>query len=329
MILGLLAGGCERQVTPLALKLAIAGQPDNALNFIAIEKGFFAANGLNTDFTLFPSGKRALDEGFLQGGFDVVTLTEVPFVFALENHPNLRIFGHIYGADNLNRLVTRQGIGFSSIEKLEGRVIGTQKFSAVHYFFHRIYNAFEIPRDAFTLKFYSAEALPKALATGEIDAFSMREPYVSQAERLMDGKVNIFSMPGIYHQYGVLVANHDTIKEKSEALKRYLKALMQAREYAISHSEEAIQILAKYLNIEMSQARVLWRPSNLQLGLSQGLVNTIEGELQWRNSLNRLGIDESPIDINKFKVKDYIDIDLMSEVNPYSVMIVYDRSQSK
>lgn len=318
---------CEKAPKPLAFSIALAEQPDNALNFIALEKGFFKEQGLDVSSQKFPSGKRALEEGFLKGGFDMVTMTEVPFVFAVENHPDLRIFGHTYGADNVNRIVTRQDVGFNSIEQIRGKVIGTQKGSAVHYFFHRVYNSFDIPRSSFTLKFYKAEDLPKALAKGEIDAFSMREPYVSQAEKLMNGQVNIFSMPGVYHQYGVLVASEKVLAEREEAFRRYLKALQQARNFAIHNSQETIEIVGRHLQTSIQEMRSLWRTSNLQLGLHQGLINTIENEIIWRNFLTGLGLDNFYVDLNEFDMSDYIYINVMEDVNPHAVMVVYERNK--
>lgn len=321
--------GCTKSSAPLPLSLALAQQPDNALNFIAIDQDYFSDQGINLSYDFFASGKKAFEEGYQKGGYDVVTMAEVPFVFAVDQMPELRIFGHIYGADNVNRLVTRRDVGFDSMDQIAGKVIGTQKSSAVHYFFHRIYNAFEIPRDQFELKFYEAKALPKALLEKQIDGFSMREPYVSEAEKLLKGRVNVFSMPGIYHQYGVLVASEQSIETNRQVLKRYIRALMQAREFAIQHPQAAIKIVAQYLQIEPSDARVLWRSSNLQLGLHQGLVNTLEGQLSWRNQLVKFGVDSKGVDLQQINVSDYVEVSVMQAVNPDAVLMVhaYDQSQ--
>ncbi len=324
-----LMSGCSQSDKPLPLKAAFANQPDNALNFIALEKGYFAKHGLDVQADFYPSGKRAIHDGFLKQDYDLATTAEVPFVFALDDDPDLRIFASIYGADNVNRIVTRWGVDFNSIDQISGKVIGTQKNSAVHYFFHKVYNAFNIPRSDFTLKFYPAEELPHALAKGEIDAFSMREPFVTQAAELLKGEVNVFSMPGIYHQFGVAVTREKTLQEKSVELELYLQALFEARSFAMSNPQASIEILAKYLSISIPEARELWRPSNLQLGLHQGLINTIESEILWRNFLTDLGLDDKKLDLEKFDLSDFIDVGVMEAVNPYAVMVVYDRQKSE
>lgn len=328
MIVSAILASCSKP-QPLNLTAAIANQPDNVLNYIAIEKGFFEAQGLNFNYDFYPSGKRAFTDGFALKDYDLVTMTAVPFVFALSEHPDLKLFGHIYSANNVNRLVARQDVGFDSIDQIQDKVIGTQQNSAVHYFFHRVYNTLDIPRTAFTLKFYSAEQLPQALASGEIDAFSMREPYVSQAKELLKGQVNIFSMPGVFNQFGILVSNQATIERKPEALKRYLKGLKQARAFALNSPEESIKILAKYLSISVAEARESWRISHLQLGLNQAVINTLEGEIYWRNYLTQLGLDNSKFDLKTFDISKYINIELMMSVNPESVMVIYEHQQSK
>lgn len=304
-------------------------QADSVLNFIAMEEGFFKKNGLNLEVSTFPSGKRAYQDGFAKGNFDLVVMLDSPFVFAVDKNPDLRIIANIYGSDNGNRIVTRKDVNFDSLDQLPGHKIGTQKSSAVHYFFHRVYTSLGISRDEFSLAFYKAEELPQALASGEIDAFSMREPFVSQASQLLDGEVNIFSMPGIYHQYGVVVARESTIEHKSEALKRYLKSLMEARTFAISNNERGVEILAKYLQVSKSVARQVWRPSHMQFGLYQGLVNTIEEQILWRNHLTDLGLDNHKIDLSRFDVLDYLDVRLMEQVSPFTLSVVYERSESE
>lgn len=324
-----LISGCSQSDKPLPFKAAFANQTDNVLNFIALEKGYFEKHGLDVQADFYPSGKRAIHDGFLKQDYDIATTAEVPFVFALDDNPDLRIFASIHGADNMNRIVTRWGIDFNSIDQISGKVIGTQQNSAVHYFFHRVYNAFDIPPSDFTLKFYPAEELPQALAKGEIDAFSMREPIVSQAEELLKGEVNIFSMPGIYHQFGVVVTREKTLQEKSLELERYLQALFEARSFAIANPQASIEILAKYLSISIPEAREHWRPSNLQLGLHQGLINTIESEILWRKSLTDVSLGDNVAGLEEFEISDYIYVDVMSKVNPYAVMVVYERQKSE
>ena len=74
--------------------------------------------------------------------------------------------------------------------------IATQRLSAVHYFLHLFLLKHDI-EDA-ELEFLKAEELPQALADGKIDAFSMREPFISEAHGLVGNNGIVFRESGTY-----------------------------------------------------------------------------------------------------------------------------------
>lgn len=281
---------CSEPIERDTLTIANAKQPSNALTFIALEKGFFSAEGLDITFELFPSGKRALQDGFLnpEKDFDLVISTEMPFSAALFEGHSIVTFGHIFSADNVNRIVANKQKGIDQPADLKGHTIATQEESAVHYFLQQVLDVNRIQPEDVTLKFMKAEKLPNALANGDIDAFSMREPIVSQTIELMgEHNLTIMQAYGLYRQYELLISTPAKIEAKPQAFHKLLKALLKSQLFAIEHPQETIAIVARYLDMPVQELEKTWAPNALKLGLQQGLLITLEKQERWLTRIHQ------------------------------------------
>lgn len=94
--------------------------------------------------------------------------------------------------------MARRDRGIEEAADLRGKHIATQRGSAVHFFLHLCLVSHGLTEEDVTLSFMKGEELPAALAEGRIDAFSMREPYVSEASSLLGERVVIFGHKSIY-----------------------------------------------------------------------------------------------------------------------------------
>ena len=281
-LLALFTAACTQKPPPAEpLLLGLALQPASALAMIALERGFFAAEGLAVEVESYPSGKRALREGLLSGRVEVAAAADIPFVVAtLERHP-IRAVGTLFAADNVNRIVARRDLGVNEPADLAGRRVATQRGSAVHFFLHRFLLNQGIDEASVEHRFMRAEELPPALASGEIHAFSMREPYVSTARDLLGNRAVVFDAPGLYHQREILVASDALVHERPQVVTQLLRALVRAERYAIQEPADAIAITAAYLGVDRRRIEALWPTVQLRVTLDQSLLTLLESEAQW------------------------------------------------
>ena len=315
--------GCSSEPVEIdSLKVANAKQPSNALTFIALDQGYFKAEGLELEFVTFPSGKRALQEGFLDDkqGFDLVIASDMPFSSALQNHPDLVTFAHVYSADNVNSIVAREDENIQDFKDLAGKVIGTQKNSAVHFFLHQVLTAYDLDNSGIQTLFMPAEVLPAALAEGKIDAFSMREPFVSQARQLLDGKIKVLKAYGLYHQYELLISTQSQLAKKHRAVEKFTRALLKAQNFNYQNPQKAIEIVAKYLEITPQSILKSWEPGALKVGLQQGLLVTLENQQRWLDPTNAVLLRQEESFLN------YFYLPILKTVAPEVIAIVYDDS---
>lgn len=252
----------------------------NSLIWIAHEKDYFKEQGLDIKFKIYPSGKRALD-GMLAGVAEISTTAEVPFIAQLFAYPDLRIIATLGSSDNELKIVARSDRGIEEASDLKGKIIATQHASSVHFFLHLFLLQHYISEQEVTIQFMKAEELPVALAEGRIDAFSMREPFIRQVNKLLSGDIKIFSEPALYRKTYNLLSTDSYIQKNPEVVKKLLKALLSAEKFIAAEPNEAKSIMARLLNAEKDAVNKLWDNFVLRVVLEQGLLLQLQQQKQW------------------------------------------------
>ncbi|WP_108650447.1 ABC transporter substrate-binding protein [Dongshaea marina] len=297
------------------IRLGLALQPASALVMIALERGFFEKRGLQPVVSSYPSGKRALREGLLTGQADVVTTADVPFVAAvLEQFPLVAV-GSIYYAYNMNRIVARRDLGVNQVADLRGKRVGTQKYSAVHYFWHLFQQQHQLQAEEQQTRFYRAEQLVNKLQAGDIDAFSMREPYVSEAIRRMPDRIRVFSSPGTYLQSELVVVKRSYSRDSPEIMQRLMEALMDAERYSKRHPEKASEIVARALGISGANPMFLNPEVRFEVEFSQRLLESLSAQALWMRGGDSKG--------NGVYLMDAIDVSHLSLLDSEKVSIIW------
>jgi ABC-type nitrate/sulfonate/bicarbonate transport system substrate-binding protein len=263
------------------MALGIGTQPSAALLQIAVAQGLLQAEGIEPTVTRYPSGKRALRDGLFAGRAEVVSATEAPVVASAFERTDFVVVAAIFQADDVNSIIARRDAGITQPADLRGKRVATQRASAVHYFLHLFMLKHRIPHDDVVLSFLQAEALPRALADGTIDAFSMREPFIRQARARLGDNVVVFNEPGLYPQYELLVVDRAYLERQPERVRALLRALGKAHELLLAEPARAEAAVARFLKVDpavMVGRAAGWRT---EVMLSQALLLVMEFEAQW------------------------------------------------
>lgn len=80
--------------------------------FVALEKGFFRAEGLNASLSILPTGQLALEE-MLAGRANFATVGDTPFVRAVVEGKSLRAIATISENNYANAIVARRDRGIA------------------------------------------------------------------------------------------------------------------------------------------------------------------------------------------------------------------------
>ena len=262
------------------VRFGLSAEIPNALPIIAIQQGFFAAEGLDLTVTEYVSGARALSELFT-GAVEVATVAEVPIVAASFQRQDFRLFASIAVAGDAHSIVARRDAGIRQPAELRGKRIATQRASSVHFFLHLFLVNHGLADKDVTLSFLNAEELVPALMAGRIDAFSMREPFVSAALAQLGTNAVVFQPPGLYVRTQHLVGSAAFLRDRPETARRLVRGLLVAERFARHHPLEARQMMARQLAIAPDHLVGQWAQLNLKVSLDQSLLSQLEDEAIW------------------------------------------------
>lgn len=264
-----------------ALRLGVPLQASSALVIIADDRGLFAKEGVTVTTREYVSGKQALAQGLFTGAEDAVTASDVPVMLGSFERSDFAVVASIYATNDVNRVVARRDAGIVAPTDLKGKRIATQRGSAVHFFldlFLLHHNMTEVDID---LSFRAAQDLPTALARSEIDAFSMRDPFVSEAQALLGEKAVIMAAPGIYDQSDLIVFTRNYLKRRPSAVTAFLRAVIRAQAFAENNARTAAEIVARRLGAPVTAiAKVLAR-ARMRVLLDQALLLRLEDQANW------------------------------------------------
>ncbi|HXU94632.1 MAG TPA: NrtA/SsuA/CpmA family ABC transporter substrate-binding protein [Gallionella sp.] len=300
-----------------SVRIALPMHPTSLIAHVALDRGFFAANGLDVSVKEYPSGKRALDDGLFGGQADITWSNETPVALAGFERSDFRIVSTTLSATNVNMIIARRDLGIERPEDLRGKRIATQKGSAVHFFLHLFLLDHGLTDRDVKLSFLKAEELPAALASGSIDAFSMRDPYIGQARTMMGkDKSIVFRAPGLYDQMDLMLIRRDVLEGRPGVARKALRAMLDAERYVAAHPDEAAAIMARTLKMNPDEAKAMLADLNPNVSLPQALLFLLESEARWAVKNGLTDRQELPDYLN------LVDVEDLRSLRPQVVTIV-------
>ncbi|MDB5534064.1 MAG: sulfonate/nitrate transporter [Hyphomicrobiales bacterium] len=234
MMAGLLFSGSSIAADRLTYQLGWLPGGDKAPAYLALQKGLFAAEGLEVTIA---SG-RGSEDVLSKVGTDVYEMGEVAFDALLSRHAN----GHTsvlavmpYYSKQPDALITTTSSGINTLKDVKGRTIGTSPFTSSNVAWPVVLAANDVSPDSFKLIKVDASALTAMLATGQIDAMINWTPAAAVAARMLktsgkEAKVIPWSDYGFEGYSQSIVVSSKFLKEKPDAVKRFVKVMQAAIE---------------------------------------------------------------------------------------------------
>ncbi len=267
-------------LSPLPILIARFNTPHSGLLQIAEAKGYFVEEGLHATIKTIPTGPEVIAQ-VLRGEVDVGTSAETPIALALANGKKFKIIATIFSSKSYIGVVARKDLGITSPAGLRGKRVGFVFGTASHYQLETFLALYNIPFDALTLVPLKPDVLVAALVAGEVDAISIWAPYITKAQQQLGGDAQTFLPKELYPQMTNLIVRADYVKNNREATDRLLRALLKAENFAQTHPEKAIAIIAAASGISTSELRSHSDPLAYELTLKQSLLLAMENEVRW------------------------------------------------
>jgi NitT/TauT family transport system substrate-binding protein len=225
--------------TPVAaqspLKMTLFGQPsvNNDSIWMAIEKGFYKAEGLDVTYRLFPSGTTAL-QTFQTGQGDIAMTGDLPGVqYFFRTKQNYR---HIAAIErDAKGYVVIAAKNITKPADLVGKTIATRVGSTGSWFISEYLAKNKVDPAKVTVKNLDTQVLPSALCGGEIAAFFIWQPIGSRTLEICPDKAHeLADATGYIQGYLVAGARPEWLasQEGKETATRWLRATMKGRDVA-------------------------------------------------------------------------------------------------
>jgi len=101
-----------------------------------------------------------------------------------------------------------------------------------------------------------------ALSNGTVDAIITFQPFLSQAENLLDDKAVMWPAQASQPDCNEVICTKEWAPAHSSLIERFLEALVQAETFIINNKDQAMSIIAKDLNYTNTYARAYVKTVN-------------------------------------------------------------------
>jgi NitT/TauT family transport system substrate-binding protein len=300
---------------PEKITIAYSTASNATLAHIALAKGYFKAEGLDVTPQPHAFGKLAL-KSVLGGNADMATVADTPFVFAVMNGKKMKVLATIQTANKNEGIVARQDRGIVKLSDFKGKKIGVTLGTTGDFFADSFLLAHGIQRNQVTIVDMKPDEMSAALETGRVDAVSTWNPMLTKMKKELGNKARIFHDETIYTETFNIVAGQDFVKQRPEAIKKVLRALIKAEVFAKQNPAEARRVAAKFIKADQAILDETWDCFNFQVTLDQALLVNFEDQSRWAVKNGWTTRKNIP------NYLDFIYIDGLAEVKPDAVRII-------
>lgn len=242
------------QTQQQTVTLFLGTTPDYANIYVARDKGFFAAEGIKLDVRLFPSGSAATD-GFRSGKVELVASGDIPALRLCEV-AGAKVIAPV-GYDGYTPVfMTKAAI--KTPEDLKGKTFATRLGATGELFAQRVREKYNLPPDAFKLVNLEPTDMVAVLDRGDIDGFLWYSPFEDRSLQISGSKVRLFMRGeevGFTNEV-TLAARGEWVAQNPEVVTRFVRALIKGSDYAASHRDETVDIVAAALKLDKKSAEV-------------------------------------------------------------------------
>jgi len=290
-----------------------------ALVWIAENKGYFAENGVEVTIKEYDSGRAAftsmLNPPAGGGGLDMVTVAQTPVMFNSFDRSDFAIVSAMVSSYNDVFVLARRDRDIAKPGDLRGKKVGLTRGSTGQYFLGLFLSKNNILPSEVEEVDIPAGQLVGSITAGSVDAISVWQPHIYNAQKALGDKSIIFPSRKIFREDFYFVPNKNFLQNHSEAITRFLQALTQAETFIKEDKDEAVSIVSKRLGLDSAFVVSVWDDYQFGLFLDSTIIQTLENEAAWaiQNKLT-----------DKTEVPDYhafISVDALTKVAPEKVQL--------
>ncbi len=284
--------------------------------FAAVEKGYFASEGILLTIQPHTSGKSTLD-ATLRGEANLATVGDVPVMFAAVSGLPVTVVATIFKAEKDYGIVGRKDSGIAALESLKGKRIGVTLRTGGHFVLATFLNRQKLSANEVTMLNLKPEELSAALLQGRIDAAATWEPFLGSLLAQLGDNGVLFSGEGLYDGVFNLAGAREYVSSHPETIKKILRAVVRGAKLCKDAPDDARAITARAMKTDATKLKAFWPSYRFDVTLDQSLLLALEDETRWaiKNKLT-----ERTESINYLN---HVYLDGLEAISPAAVTIIH------
>ncbi len=213
----------------------------------SLEKAF-ATSGAKVTWTEFPAGPPML-EALNAGSIDFGYTGESPPIIAQATGVPVRYVGYDPWGPKAEAIVVKQDSPIQAIADLKGKKVGVAKGSNTHYLLISALESVNLKLDDIQIVFLKPADARAAFEQGNIDAWSIWDPYLAVAEEKAGARI-LVDATGLAPNRGYYLAAQAFVDKSPDALKLLLDEVTKESDWAKNNPAEVAKFLAPSLGID-------------------------------------------------------------------------------
>lgn len=262
------------------LTLAITHSPSTLAVDVAVDQGYFAAEGVAVRVVECGGGPLCMQKLF-DHEVQMTAVSELPVVFNSFQRSDYAIVATLATSTGNIKLIGRKSTGITGPQQLVGKRIGVIVGSSSHYFLDAYLLFHGVDPKQVQIVGLQAEQMTPAFERRQIDALAGYGRHIAAAAKVLGGDAVPLDDPRIYTDSHNLIVDRRTLAEREDEIVRVLRALQRAQKFIAEQPQHAKDILCARAKLDPAFADKVFATFSYRLSLDQSLVSTMEGEARW------------------------------------------------
>jgi len=248
--------------------------------YVAEHEGFFKKHGVDVQLVKCVGGNRCM-RNMLNGETELSTATELPVMFNSFERNDFAILSSFVSTSTDVKILAKKSANVLRAADLQNKTVGYIEGTASQYVLDLVLVYSGIDPSTVSLKAVTPEKALSAIASNEIEALCIWEPFAARIQREFGAGVQLVPAPKLYTENFNLIALNSVIKARPEELLKVLHALKDSTDFIETHPDKAKSLLAKRFVLPRVIVDNIFGDYRYRLGLNRSLSRTMEGQARW------------------------------------------------